>query len=279
MQSAILHIKSALSVLYDETELQSVSRMLLSKVTGWNLTGLMINKDTVFSEKQREELDFYLEKLKKGQPVQYVFGETEFCGLPFNVNENVLIPRPETEELVAWIAGEACSAGKILDLGTGSGCIAVSLKHFLPDCHVYACDIDDNALSVAVENSVLNQADVKFFQCNILENYISDFQYDIIVSNPPYIPFSEKNNMEKRVKDFEPSIALFVSDEDPLIFYRKIAESGLNNLKEGGKLFFEIHYDQADACVTMLKKMNYSEIKVEKDISGKDRMIRAVRKF
>lgn len=279
MQSAIQYISSGLSDLYDKTELQSVSRLLLSKITGLNFTGLLINKDTVFSENQRNELYIYIEKLKKGLPLQYVLGETEFCGLMFSVDENVLIPRPETEELVTWIVSEALPGQKILDMGTGSGCIPVSLKHFLPDCQIYACDIDKNAIAVAAKNAGLNLVDLNFFICDILDDFVADFKYDIIVSNPPYIPESEKFKMEKRVKDFEPGLALFVPDDDPLIFYRKIAESGLKNLNPFGKIYVEIHYDKAEACAELFKSTGYSEVEIRKDISGKDRMIRAVRNF
>jgi len=277
MQTAIQHIRTTLADLYTGEEINSLSRLILSAVTGWNYTAILVNKDTVFSQNQRALLDKYLEKLKAGMPVQYVLGETEFCGLNFSVNESVLIPRPETEELVDWVRSNAASRMKILDIGTGSGCIPVSLKYFLPDCQLFGCDISKDALQTASLNAAKNQVDVKFFEMDILNDNGDGLTYNIIISNPPYIPAAEIEQIHTNVKDFEPHLALFVPDEDPLLFYRKIAQFAINQLEINGLLFFEIHFTKAEAISSMLADMGLSEIIVKKDIFGKDRMIRCKR--
>ncbi|MDD2284796.1 MAG: peptide chain release factor N(5)-glutamine methyltransferase [Paludibacter sp.] len=274
MQHAIKLIRDELAAFYPDVELQSVSRLLISKITGYNFTEILVNKNTIFSEHQREILKNYLEKLKNGMPVQYVLGETEFCGLNFKVNESVLIPRPETEELVEWIVKEAEPGSVVLDVGTGSGCIAVALKHFLPASNVYGCDIASDSLITARENAEKNNVRVFFFQTDILMEKKSDRKYQIIVSNPPYIPLQEKEMIRPHVKNFEPGRALFVPDDDPLLFYRKIAQFALSNLIPGGKLFFEVHRDYGKACVTMLEEMSFQHVQLRKDIAGNERMIK-----
>lgn len=275
MQQAINYLKSELGPIYQEPELSSIVRLIVSKITGYSYTEILVNKNTIFSQYQRNLLEFYLEKLKKGMPVQYVLGETEFCGLNFMVNESVLIPRPETEELVAWIAEEAMPDAVMLDIGTGSGCMAVSLKKLMPGSEVYACDISPEALTVARLNAEKNNQQVNFFEMDILNTTTAERKYHLIVSNPPYIPESEIDTILPQVKDYEPRQALFVTDDDPLIFYRKIAIYAQQHLCPGGKLFFEIHRDYANACVSMLKDKNFDNIIMKKDISGNDRMIRA----
>jgi len=277
MQQAIKFIRSNLSASYETLELQSVSRLLLSKISGYSFTEIIVNKNTIFSAEQRAILKIYVEKLKRGMPVQYVLGETEFCGLPFMVNEAVLIPRPETEELVQWMVQEIKPDSHILDIGTGSGCIAVALKHLLPDADVHACDIAVESLAVATNNADNLRLPVYFFQCDILKAEKSDRKYHVIVSNPPYIPQSERTDMMRRVKDFEPERALFVEDTDPLIFYRKIAQFALSNLFSGGSLFFEVHRDFGKDCVHMLEDMSFVDIQLKKDIFGNERMVRAVK--
>jgi len=254
-----------------------VSRLLLSKISGYSFTEIIVNKNTIFSAEQRAILEIYVEKLKRGMPVQYVLGETEFCGLPFMVNEAVLIPRPETEELVQWMVQEIKPDSHILDIGTGSGCIAVALKHLLPDADVHACDIAVESLAVATNNADNLRLPVYFFQCDILKAEKSDRKYHVIVSNPPYIPQSERTDMMRRVKDFEPERALFVEDTDPLIFYRKIAQFALSNLFPGGSLFFEVHRDYGKACVQLLEDMSFVDIQLKKDMFGNERMVRAVK--
>lgn len=252
--------------------------MVISKVTGYSFTELLVNKNTIFSQYQWNLLEFYTEKLKKGAPIQYVLGETEFCGLNFTVDESVLIPRPETEELVAWMVEEAAHNAVILDIGTGSGCIPVSLKNFLPHCRVYGCDISTKALELARQNAENNHQKVTFFEMDILTETRSERKYHLIVSNPPYIPSQEMDTIHERVKEFEPHLALFVPDNDPLIFYRKIAAYAQQHLLQGGKLFFEIHRDYAEGCKSVLENYGFENIRLKKDISGNNRMMRAEKK-
>ncbi len=275
MQNAIKYIRDELATVYSSDELQSISRLLISKITGFSFTEILVNKNTIISEHQRELLNIYLEKLKSRMPVQYVLGETEFCGLNFYVDETVLIPRPETEELVTWIANEAKAKSTVLDVGTGSGCIAVSLKCFLPDSEIYACDIDELALLTAARNAEMNSLKVNFFKMDVLHEIKSDRQYDIIVSNPPYIPLQEATEILPQVKHFEPHQALFVPDEDPLVFYRKIADFASQHLYPDGKLFFEVHRDFGKMCVDMLQNMGFANVQLKKDIFANDRMIQA----
>ncbi len=285
MENAKSKIISSLKEIYSENELNSIVRLLLSKISGLNYTQLILSKNTIFSEKQKIELDFYLEGLKKNEPIQYVLGETEFYGLPFNVNSGVLIPRPETEELVEWVLKDSNGQKlNILDVGTGSACIAVALKHNLPKSLVIALDFSDKALEVATDNAMLNEVEIEFYQEDALhlnQEFISHFanKLDVIVSNPPYIPRSELDKIHENVKNYEPHSALFVPDNDPLLFYRKIAEAGTILLKKGGRIFFEIHRDFGVECVQLLENMAYTQVELRKDIFGNNRMISCIKPF
>ena len=276
MQAAIIYIRESLSDLYPEQELLSISRLLISKVTGFSFTEILLNKNTIFSLYQRQLIDNYLTELRKHRPVQYVLGETEFCGLTFDVNEAVLIPRQETEELVEWIVRMEPSEVKILDLGTGSGCIPIALKKLMPQASVSACDLSLDALKVARSNAAKNGVVVDFFQLDILNEIPTDGLYDCLVSNPPYIPIMEKAEIAVGVKDFEPEMALFVPDDDPLLFYRSIALMGHKVLREGGRVYLETHRDYALDVLKLFEKLNYTDVEIKKDIAGNDRMVRAV---
>ncbi|MFR9594218.1 MAG: peptide chain release factor N(5)-glutamine methyltransferase, partial [Rikenellaceae bacterium] len=207
----------------------------------------------------------------------YIIGETEFCDMIFKVQEGVLIPRPETEELVRWVAGEhRGKSPRIADIGTGSGVIAVSLSKLLPSSEVWAVDISPEALAQAGANGALNGVDVNFVEGDALqgvEHFLPEQKYDIIISNPPYIPQSEGESMRKNVMDFEPHLALFVDDCDPLIFYRAIAPSSTKLLTNCGKLYFEIHEDFAHDMVAMLQSIGYQRVECRHDINDKPRMI------
>jgi release factor glutamine methyltransferase len=277
MKEAQHYISRELSGIYSQQELLSVSRLLLSHLTGFDLTGLLLNKNTTFSEYQRDNLKKKVELLKSGMPVQYVLGETEFCGLVFSVGPEVLIPRPETEELVEWAAKNILKGASVLDVGTGSGCIAISLQKQRPDCTVWACDISVDALTTASLNAARHDVPVFFFQTDIVNDNLPARQWDCIISNPPYIPAGEAKDMESRVRDFEPSIALFVEDNDPLQFYRVIAEKAKQQLSSGGQLFFETHRDYTEDCCELLLQLGYLNPELKKDISGNNRMIRAVK--
>ncbi len=277
MKEAQQYILKELSGIYPQPELQSVARLLLSHITGFDFTGLLLNKNTTFSDNQRSVLKNYIELLRSGMPVQYVTGETEFYGLQFRVGPEVLIPRPETEELVEWAVKLAPSGARLLDIGTGSGCIAIAIKHSRPDCYVYACDISAGALGLARKNAEINGVEVNFFQCDIVNDQLPETGFDLLVSNPPYIPADEAGQMESRVKDFEPAIALFVDTSDPLLFYRTIARKSVGRLLPGGNLLFEIHRIYADECMNVLANEGFTDCELRKDISGNDRMIRAAK--
>ncbi len=275
MKKAIEHIQQALGDVYSERELQSINRLLISKLTGYSFTEILVNKNTIFSANQRDSLLIYLEKLQKNMPIQYVLGNTEFCGLNFMVNQSVLIPRPETEELVEWIKDDIEMNSAVLDIGTGSGCIAISLKYFLSNIQMYACDISEDALLIAMENAKNNKVDINFFQMDVLSDFDLTNRWDVIVSNPPYIPQNEKSKMNKNVVDYEPEKALFVPDHTPLVFYEKTAQFALKHLKNKGKIYFETHRDYAEDCKKMLINKGFVNIELKRDIAGNLRMLRA----
>ena len=275
MQQAIQYIQSTLSDLYSELEIKAITRLLLSKLTDYNFTEIIINKNTIFSANQRLELEQYFNNLQNGMPIQYVLGETEFCGLNFMVNESVLIPRPETEELVNWVVQKVKNDIKILDIGTGSGCIAIALKHFLPNASVHACDISKDSLQLAQYNAQSLRQKINFFQLDILNATDFKEQYDVIVSNPPYIPIAERADIARHVKDFEPAQALFVPDDDPLVFYRNIALFAQERLNNGGILFFEVHRDFGETVVGLLHESGFVNTVLKHDIAGNHRMVMA----
>jgi release factor glutamine methyltransferase len=277
MLASIEHIRSELQGLYPDTEIRSFTKLLISKLTGFSNTEIILNKNTIFSAEQRKILDSFIEKLKIHMPIQYILGKTEFYGLEFIVNQSVLIPRPETEELVEWILSSVHDNSnlKLLDIGTGSGCIAISLKNSLPKSQVNAFDISEEALLIAQKNAELNNLKINFEQVDILKNLNLNERWDVIVSNPPYIPENEKIEISQNVLDFEPHLALFVPEIDPLLFYKKIADFGKTHLNENGSLFFEIHYTKANQIIELLKSLGYIEIELRKDIFKNDRMIKA----
>lgn len=278
MQNTIRHIQSELQGLYPETEIRSFSQLMIEKLTGFSRTEIILNKNTHFSTEQRQDIESFIKKLKKFVPIQYILGETEFYGLLFNVNESVLIPRPETEELVDWIRNENSqnAALRFLDIGTGSGCIAISLKHEFPNATVDAFDISEEALETARRNAERNKLNVTFSKVDILNAPGFDIRWDVIVSNPPYVTEQEKDEMQPNVLEHEPHVALFVPDNDPLLFYRRIARFAQQHLKPGGKLYFEINRAAGKACVDLLLEMGFLNIELRKDISGNDRLVKAM---
>jgi release factor glutamine methyltransferase len=278
MQTALLHIQSELQGLYPETEIRSLSYLIIEKVTGFSRTEVFVNKYTLFSKEQQHVIESFIEKLKKYIPIQYILGETEFYGLPFYVNESVLIPRPETEELVDWIQKEnnKNASLNILDIGTGSGCIAIALKLGFRNSSVHAFDISEQALKTAQSNAERNKLEVTFAQVDILNAPDFKTKWDIIVSNPPYITEKEKDGMLPNVLDHEPHLALFVPDNDPLLFYRNIALFAQHQLQPNGKLYFEINREAGKTCMDLLTGMGFHDVELKKDISGNDRMIRAI---
>jgi len=270
-------LKKQLADQYESIELNPILSILTEHITGWDQLQQALNKETKLNETQILAFDKAAAELKAGKPIQYVIGKAWFMGEAYSVNEHVLIPRPETEELVDWILEYAEIKGtalRILDIGTGSGCIAIALKKALPDSNVSAIDISTNALKVAIDNASILNAAIEFVPLDILNTAFLPDQYDVIVSNPPYIPMHEMENMEMQVAAQEPNIALFVPDEDPLVFYKAIARLAKLHLKPNGQLFFEIHFDQGEALVKLLDEMHF-HAELREDLFGKDRMIRA----
>ena len=215
----------------------------------------------------------HIDRLSAACPVQYVLGEAEFCDLTFEVRSGVLIPRPETEELVARVVADSRAGVRILDVGTGSGTIAVSLAKMVEGAEVVAVDISDIALEIAARNAERNGVKVEFVKADALADMSHLGQFDIIVSNPPYIPQSDLATMNRNVVDFEPHTALFVADDDALCFYRSIAQNGLTMLRTGGRLYFEIYEQFGSQIADMLRQMGYSDVVVAKDIFDKERMV------
>lgn len=269
-----------LTAIYDAGEAESFFYLILEEKRNLKRIDLALHPDLVFSAEQMIIWNSILEQLKQEIPVQYLLGKTSFYGLDFEVNENVLIPRPETEELVEWILESQKSKVesqkiRILDIGTGSGCIAISLAKNLPHATVFAIDVSEKALATAKINAKNNSEDVTFINQNILETDDLKQQFDVIVSNPPYVRHLEKAEIKKNVLDNEPHLALFVADNDALIFYKKIAELAQKNLSKNGQLFFEINQYLGKEMVDLLEKMNFKNIELRKDIYGNDRMIKA----
>ena len=272
-----------LSSLYDEKEIESFFYIILEQFHNKKRIDLALNPEMEMDALQLLRWETVLSELKKEKPIQYILGETEFYGLRFLVNENTLIPRPETEELVEWIISNSeglrqaqsdkSAKLKLLDIGTGSGCIAISLAKNLQNAEVSAIDVSEKALETANKNALINEVEVNFILKNILETEDLEHQFDIIVSNPPYVRNLEKSEIKPNVLEFEPHLALFVDDNDALLFYRKIAQLALKNLSENGKLFFEINQYLGKETVELLENLGFKEVILKKDIYGNDRMI------
>lgn len=264
--------------LYDVLEAESFFYIILEDFHQMKRIDLALNPTFVFSEDEVAKWNSVLEKLEKEIPIQYILGNAHFYGLEFEVNENTLIPRPETEELVEWIIKnnlkiEGFKDLKILDIGTGSGCIAISLAKNLPNAKVFAIDVSEKALETAKRNALKNETEVTFLLKNILETEDLEEQFDIIVSNPPYVRNLEKEEIKKNVLEYEPHLALFVEDNDALIFYRKISELAQKNLIENGQLYFEINQYLGAEMIDLLESKNFATIELRKDIYENDRMI------
>jgi release factor glutamine methyltransferase len=271
------HFTRELSGLYDHEEAVAVFAVVARQVSRFDRGKLSLKSSESVPEPDLVLYNGILNELKTGKPVQYVLGETLFYGLSFKVNPAVLIPRPETEELVEWVlesvAAEAMSGLQILDVGTGSGCIAVVLKKHLDTAGVFALDVSKDSLSMASDNAVINEVVINFIEADIRE-YSGRETFDVIVSNPPYITTNEKREMHENVLAHEPHLALFVSNEDPLVFYKAIADFALLNLKPDGFLFFEINEHLGKETVQMLKDKSFINIELRRDMQGKDRMIK-----
>ena len=270
VREAIQSIERAISALYDPREATAIARQVVCNRCGYNFSQLVVHYD---NECQIDDFQTIITQLSAARPVQYVLGQAQFCDLTFEVAEGVLIPRPETEELVARVAADATEGARILDVGTGSGAIAVSLAKMVKGAKVVAVDISEIALEIAAKNAAKNGVDVEVVKADALADMSHLGQFDIIVSNPPYIPQSDLSSMNRNVVDYEPHTALFVADNDALCFYRSIAQNGLTMLRSGGGLYFEIYEQFGSQIAAMLEGMGYRDVVVAKDIFGKDRMV------
>lgn len=274
----ISHIRAALRRCYPAGEAANLSRIVCCEMLGQRTVDYYLGKDMILSSNEEKELESILRRLCNFEPLQYVQGTARFLGRDFRVAPGVLIPRPETEELVEGMLKELPAACRILDIGTGSGCIAVTLSKELPEAQVTAWDVSEVALALASENNRLLQGSVRFEQRDVLTCRPSaDDRFDVLVSNPPYVTEAERQEMERNVLDWEPSLALFVPDADPLRFYRRIGELGREMLTEGGRLYFEINRAFGEATVAMLREQGYVNVRNRKDISGNDRFVIAER--
>ena len=270
-----------LSSLYDAMEIESFFFLILEQFRNLKRIDLALQPDLEFSEAEISQWNLVLEQLKQEIPIQYILGKTHFYGLEFQVNPNVLIPRPETEELVDWIiktnSNGKSSTIKILDIGTGSGCIAISLAKNLPNASIFSLDVSKKALEIAQINALQNETKITFIENNILETTSFEQQFDVIVSNPPYVRNLEKAEIKKNVLENEPHLALFVADDDALLFYRKIAQIAMKNLQSGGQLYFEINQYLGKETVDLLFDLGFQNIELRQDIYGNNRMISCIK--
>jgi release factor glutamine methyltransferase len=279
MQEATYFLLKKLRSIYSEEEAGQITDWVMESLTGSKKTERMLYKNAAITYKEESELQQLTERLMQHEPVQYVLNEAWFCGFKFYVDKNVLIPRPETEEMVEWIITNCkfpIDKLSILDIGSGSGCIPIALKRKLRKAEVWSCDISDEALAVAKKNANDLGIDVNFFHLDFLneEGHEQLPSFDIIVSNPPYIPEKDKEVMQPNVVKYEPHIALFVPDNDALVFYKAIADFGKKNLNKNGTIFLEIHEDYSKTVIQLFQSKNYlTEIK--KDMQGKERMLKA----
>ncbi len=267
-----------LTHLYPKTEIDAFFFRVVEDKLGFSLMDVFIKGDSIINNLQLKELSEIIKRLKKEEPVQYILEKTEFYGLPFNVGPSVLIPRPETEELVSWVIQDIKSQEQsisIIDIGTGSGCIAISIKKNTLNTNVYAMDISIDALKIAKENMKKNEVDVTFIHQDILQLTKLNRKIDVIISNPPYVRDLEKKEIKNNVLTNEPHLALFVSDDNPLVFYKHIADIAKNSLNTNGVLYFEINQYLGAETKTMLLDKGFKNIQLKKDLFGNDRMIKA----
>jgi len=271
-------IKKELSNKYDKNEINSFIRIIFKNLLNYSSTDIHINQNTKISSNSISEINLIIEQLKQNKPIQYIFGETDFYDLEFYVNEHVLIPRPETEELVDWIIKETVDKYvTILDIGTGSGCIAITLSKNLDNPIIEAIDISKKALIVAKNNAKKYSQKINYKRLDILNlrHQKKLGKYDLIVSNPPYVTVSDKKEIHKNVIDYEPHDALFISDNNPLVFFEVISKFAKGHLNKNGKLFFEINELYGTEALNKIWSFGFSEIILKKDLNGKERMIKA----
>lgn len=278
LKESFQHFQQIIQNTYQPEEARSIAQLVFKDVLGYDTIKLILNENDLIPAPLFEQLDQIAYLLNQHQPVQYILGHEEFMGMKFNVNPNVLIPRPETEELVLWMIDDLKSKGEhnIVDIGTGSGCIAISIKKNLTQAVVDAIDVSKDAINLASKNAIQNGVEVNFIHSDILKDTLSK-QYDVIVSNPPYVLNKEKSLMQRNVLDFEPHLALFVDDHNPLLFYDRIVKLSLENLKSKGSIYFEINEAYAKETMDLFEKSRWESVELRKDIRGKDRMVKAIK--
>jgi release factor glutamine methyltransferase len=281
IKEAHQHLFKSIHTLYESREAKSITDWVIEDLTGMSRSGMLIHQDDELKEDQEKKLHQYTSELLHGRPVQYVLSNAWFMGMPFFVDERVLIPRPETEEMVELVKGiynhslETKEKLLLADIGTGSGCIAIALKKNYPAFEVWGIDNSEGALEVATINAKKQNAYLTLEKNNILDNTDDDGLpvFDIIISNPPYIPLKDKVEMDSVVLDHEPHIALFVDNEDPLKFYKAILTFSNYHLKRGGMIFFETHADFAKDVVCLMEQFDFENVEIKKDMYGKDRIV------
>ena len=278
-----LFFNEALSAIYPKTEIDSFFFILMEEKLKLQRIDTVLNSDLLITNKNLIDLKNIVKRLQKEEPIQYIIGNTEFYGLPFLVDKNTLIPRTETEELVAWVLDEIkvltnnkITELSILDIGTGTGCIPISLAKNLTSLNISAIDISPEALLIARQNAILNKVTIEFIELDILNAESLPQEYDVIISNPPYVRELEKEEIKNNVLENEPHLALFVADENPLIFYNKIADLAKQQLSINGMLFFEINQYLGQKTLNMLVNKGFKNIQLKKDLFGNDRMIKCV---
>ncbi len=271
--------RDALKERFDRREIDSILDMVCEAYAGYSRIDIILQRDNRIPDASNVKIGEALLRLQEGEPVQYILGKILFYGIPLEVNQSVLIPRPETEELVKWVLDE--TVGKeveLLDLCTGSGCIAIALKNILKDSSVYGLDNSVEALNVATENARSNGIGVDFFHFDLLkQESLAFMSFDVMVSNPPYVRDGESEEMESHVLDYEPHQALFVRDDDPLIFYRRIVDLAEGHLKKGGRIYFEINEAYGSEISQLLRDRGFVDVELRKDLNSRDRMVRGVR--
>jgi len=282
IRQIVAEIHLQLAEKYPEREIESFVRILFKHYLNISPPELYLSHDGELPEEIAQQIFTAVDELRKYRPIQYITGKTEFYGLQIDVTPDVLIPRPETEELVDWIVREyeRNAALSIVDIGAGSGCIAVALKSNFPNANVWAADISEGALSVARRNAENNNLKLNYLLADVLKEDMMGFEYgslDVVVSNPPYVTPAEQRQMQPNVLDYEPHVALFTAGSDPFIFFKHIAAFSIKSLKNGGKIFFEINEAYPEEVTDILKQHYFSDISARKDINGKWRMVSARR--
>ncbi len=280
VKDAYNQFKAQLAPLYSAQEADAMASLVLSDLTGYSKAKLKAFADDHISQEHQLQLHQILQELATGRPVQYVLGHAHFYGLDFKVTPATLIPRPETEELVHWVLETLSGVNQptVLDIGTGSGCIPITIKHQMPDNKLFAIDISSDALDIAKDNARMNGVEISFIEADILNMQAEEIKkqnYQVIISNPPYVTETDKLQMHKNVTDFEPHTALFVPDVNPLLFYIAITDFAATHLTKGGFLFFEINESYGTETIEMMKQKGFVNAELRQDLMGRDRMIRA----